>query len=68
MPLTLVSIATWRAIRGEDPEDMITVFGRDAPEVISAFHEIYRRNKTAVLATTVLKWLVCGGLMGLWVS
>lgn len=68
MPLTLVSIATWRATRGEDPEDMIRVFGTDAPKIISSFHETYRQNKTAVLGTTVLTWLGCGGLLGLWFS
>lgn len=65
-PLTVVSVATWRANRGKKVEDMITVFGPNAPEVIPSFKKNYHKNKIALLLTTVFTWLGSGTLVGLW--
>jgi len=65
-PLSLISIATWRTTREKSGEDMITVFGPNAPEITSSFQKVYLQNKTVVLGTTVLTWLGSGGLIGLW--
>jgi hypothetical protein len=66
MPLVVVSIATWQAVRGRDLEDMVTMFGKNTSDIISSFSDIYNHHKWVVFGTTVLTFFGCGGLLGLW--
>lgn len=65
---TLVSIALWRAVRGNPPEEMMRVFGTDTPEIITAFDQAYRRYRQIVLGGVGFGALTCGGLMVLWLT
>jgi hypothetical protein len=66
LPLSIVSIATWRESRGKDPEDMVGVFGTEASEIIPSFYDIYRNNKWLIFGASGLVGLGCGGGLGLW--